>query len=205
MDLTSLMGTLLSGASMQGMGQAAGASTNEVASVLSAALPQLLNGANQQSLNAATATGFNNALATHAQQDTTNVASFFNGIDMNDGAKIVAHLLGAQQAPAQTQQFAQTSGVSAAKTGAILAAAAPLLMSLLGQQTAAAQQQTPTATTSSLMGGLLGSADIGTLAASLLGANMAQQPVQPLQQQTAQPVQQGKPGGLLSILGKLLK
>lgn len=171
MDLSALMGTLLSGASVQGMSQKTGASQNEVASVLSAALPQLLSGANQQSLNANTAESFAQALASHAKSDTTDLSAFLGGVDMDDGAKIVAHLLGAGNTETEKKKVAKASGVSSAKTGLILAAAAPLLMSLIGKQTASAQQKNTAVSTSSLMGSLLGNADVGSLAAALLGAS----------------------------------
>ena len=123
---------------------------------------------------------------------------------MLDGAKIVAHLLGANTA-AQTQTFAQQNNVSTATTGNILATAAPLLMSLIGQQ--AQPQNTSSANVGGLMGSLLGSGDMSSLLGGLLGggagAQPAQQPLQEITQPVAQPVQQQRPGLLAKLLSLL--
>ena len=170
MDLNALMSTILSDETVNGVGKKTGASANEVRGVLGSALPLLLNGANAQAANDATAAGFSGALQQHAQNDTSVLSSFLGGVDLDDGAKIVAHLLGGSTA-AQTQTLAQQSGVSEAKTGNILSAAAPLLMSLIGQQAGSENSSTNVA---GLMGNLMGSGDMTGLLAGMLGGGSAQ-------------------------------
>ncbi len=205
MDINSLLGTMLGAESLTGISQATGASQQEVGSVLSAALPSLLNGVSQQADNAETAAGFDIALADHAKADTSSVASFMNGVDLADGAKILGHLFGGNT-QAQTQQIAQQTGVSAAQTGNIMSAAAPLLMSLLGQQTAS---DSSGAATNMLLKMLLKNVDIGSLAGLLLGAAStntaapAQQSQQTTIPLTPQAQQKPQSGGLLSLLRKL--
>ena len=206
MDISSLMGTLLGADSLNGISQATGASQQEVGSVLSAALPSLLSGVSQQADNAETAEGFDIALADHAKADTSDIASFMGGVDLEDGAKILGHLFGGNT-QAQTQQVAQQTGVSAAQTGSIMSAAAPLLMSLLGQQTA---NDNSGAGTSALLKLLLGNVDIGSLAGLLLGAastntassSSVSQGSIPL---TTQSQQKPQSSGILGLLGKLFK
>ena len=187
---------MFSSNSLSSVSQQTGASQEEVVSVLSSVLPQMLNGANAQANNQATAASFANALNSHAQTNTDDLTAFFNKVDADDGAKIVGHLLGDDN-KAVTQAASKKSGVSPLKTAAIMAVAAPLLMSLMGKQTQQAQQQTPTASVSSLMGSLLGggvqqqSQQTGLLG-SLLGGGM-QQP------------QQSSGIDLGDILGSLLK
>ena len=106
MDLQALMSTMLSEESIQNLGARAEASPDEVRGVLGNALPLLLNGASAQATNQETASGFLGALQQHAQDDASNVGSFLGGVDMADGAKIIAHLLGANTAT-QTQAVAQ--------------------------------------------------------------------------------------------------
>ena len=168
MDLNALLSTLLSEESINGLGGKTNSSPDEVRGVLGNALPLLLNGANAQAVNAETASGFTGALQQHAQSDTSNLTSFLGGVDMADGAKIIAHLLGINTA-SHTQSLAQQSGVNPAKTGSILAAVAPLLMSLLGQQTS--HESSSGLSTAGLMGNLLGSGDMTSLLGSLLGGN----------------------------------
>ena len=201
MDISSLMGTLLGSDSISGISQATGASQQEVTSVLSAALPSLLSGVSQQADNADTAAGFDIALADHAKADTSDVAGFMNGIDLDDGAKILGHLFGGNT-QAQTQQVAQQAGVSAQQTGSIMSAAAPLLMSLLGQQTASDNSG---AGTSALLKMLLKNVDLGSLAGLLLGAASTNTASQPEIQLTQQSQQSSQNSGILGILGKLFK
>ena len=166
MDMNALLGAMLSGDSVQSLSQASGASTKDVQSVLSAALPSLLQGALGQAQNEQTATGFAQALDNHAQSDTSNLGSFLSGLDLQDGGKILMHLLGAN-----TNQTAQNvsaaSGVSAKQTAKILAMAAPLLMSLLGKQ-----NQSSGSGVGSLMSTLMGSGDITSILGSLVGGSV---------------------------------
>ena len=137
MDLQALMSTMLSEESIENLGAKADATPEEVRGVLGNALPLLLSGASAQANNQETASGFLGALQQHAQDDATNVGSFLGNVDMGDGAKIIAHLLGANTG-AQTQAVAQQAGVSQAKTGNILSAvpflslALPILSIYLG-------------------------------------------------------------------------
>ena len=211
MDLNALMSTMLSKESIDGLGAKANASPEEVRSVLGSALPLLLNGANAQATNQETASGFVGALQQHSQDDASNVSSFLGKVDLGDGAKIIAHLLGANTA-AQTQTVAQQAGVSQAQTGNILSAAAPLLLTLLGQQAAGNQQSNNAAG----IGSLMGSGDMTSLLGGLLGGGAANaaaaqplqeitQPAQQAAQQTQQAAASANPQGLLGKLFGLLK
>lgn len=189
MDINTLLGLLTSADSIGGMSQSTNVSSNGVQSILGAALPSLLSGALGQSTNASTATGFANALTQHAAANTSNLGSFFGGVDLDDGAKIVNHLLGANSA-ATVNQIAKQTGVSKKDVTKVLSAAAPLLMSLLGQQANATVQQPLTSSnTGNLMGSLLQNVDVGSLLGSMLGAPKPQQ----------------QSGGLLSSLLGLLR
>jgi len=208
MDLNALMSAMLSEESIENLGAKADASPEEVRGVLGNALPLLLGGASAQATNQETASGFVGALQQHAQDDASNVGSFLGNVDMGDGAKIIAHLLGANTA-SQTQAVAQQSGVSQAKTGSILAAVAPLLLTLLGQQAASGSnsQQNNALGIGGLMGSLMGSGNMTSLLGGLLGGGAAnaaaqQQPLQEINTPAQQ--EEEKPSGLLgSLLGFL--
>ena len=90
MDITSLIGTLLSSDSISGVSKTTKSSSSDVASVLSAALPLLLNGAQAQAEDKNTAASFSKALASHGKDDTSDIASFLDKVDMEDGSKIIA-------------------------------------------------------------------------------------------------------------------
>ena len=194
MDLTSLLGTMLSGDSIGTLSQAAGVSAQDAQSVLGSALPSLLNGALAQSQGSDTAESFANALTQHAADDTNDVASFLSKVDMEDGGKIVAHLLGSDGQALSA--ISGQSGVDQRGTANVLAAAAPLLLSLLGQQTQQSQQQSSGLNTASLMGALLQNADMGSLLTGLLGGGSSAQAQTQTQQQSS---------GLFGLLGNLFK
>lgn len=193
MDLNTLMATILSDESINGVCNKTGATGEQVRGVLGNALPLLLNGAGAQANNDATAPGFAGALQQHAQSNTSNLSSFFGAVDLDDGAKIVAHLLGANTA-AQTQTVAQQSSVSSSTAGGILASIAPLLMSLIGQQSVA--QSGNNLNVSALMGSLLGSGDINSILGSGTQASASIQQIN---------TSNNKKGGLLAKLLSLLK
>ena len=167
MDINSLLGTLLSSDSVSGVSKASKADNNEVASVLNAALPMLLKGAKKQSEDKDTAESFATALLSHGKKDTSNLSSFLKNVDLDDGSKIIGHLLGKDDD--SVKKIAKTSGVSTKKTGDILSAAAPLLMSLLGQESASKKSDNNVAL--ELAGALLKNVDVGDLIGDLLGGD----------------------------------
>ena len=170
MNINSILNTMMSEDSVKGVADLVGVSSKDVQSVLSSALPALLDGAKGQANDAGTAEGFAGALADHAKADTGNISSFLSGVDLEDGGKIVSHLLGGKKEDT-TQKAAQKAGVDAGKPGNILSAAAPLLMSLLGQQTASEGSSNNASGIGGLMGNLLGSVDVGSLLGGLLGGS----------------------------------
>ena len=204
MDLNSLMGSLLSGDSIANLSQLSGASQKNVKDVLSSALPSILEGAVNQANDENTVEGFANALLSHAKDDTSDVASFMSKVDLEDGGKIIGHLLGNNK-EAATQEAATRAGLSVGKTGIILALLAPMLMSLLGQQTQQTQQaqqvqqtqqplqlqQQPQQSAASLLGGAGG---LGGLFSGLLGGGAS-----------SNTSSGNAGGGLGSILMNLLK
>lgn len=174
MDLNSIMGLLLGGSSTSGISQATGANSTDVTSILANALPSLLAGANKQATQTSTATSFAKALQSHAQDDTSNLASFYNNVDLNDGAKIVQHLFG-NRTNSTVKAIANQAGVTQNQAASVLSAAAPLMMSLLGQQTTAqtktaTTQKAKTAQTTNLMSSLLSNVDVTSLVGNMLGS-----------------------------------
>ncbi len=186
MDIQSLLGQLLSSDSLQGLSQASGASAADVQSVLTQALPALLGGAQKQAESNDTAEGFTKALSDHAKADTSDLGSFLGNLDLEDGAKIIGHLLGSEK-ESTTKSVAKSAGVSQKKTGNILSSVGPLLMTLLGQQ--AESDDKKDSGVGDLMGSLLGNVDVGSLLVGMLGGSTTTK----------------KSGGLGGLLGGLLK
>ena len=84
---------------------------------------------------------------------------------MEDGQKIVNHLLGKETAAQTAQNISAKTGTSAANISNVLSAAAPLLMTLMGKQATKSAQTTQTA--ANAQGGL----DLGNIVDSLFGGD----------------------------------
>lgn len=165
MDLQKLASTLLSADAVSGLSKRSGASSSEVKKVLTQALPILLGGADEQAKGKDTADGFAAALSSHAKSSTLDLSDFLGNVDLEDGSKIIGHLLGGKKA-STTKAIAKKAGVSGNKTSTILEAAAPLLMSLLGQQ--ADEDDNKDSGVGTLIGTLLSNVDVGELLVGLL-------------------------------------
>lgn len=196
MDLQKLAGTLLSADAISGLSERSGASKSDVKKVLTQALPSLLGGADNQAKGSDTAEGFAAALASHAKNSTSDLPSFLGNIDLEDGGKIIGHLLGADT-DSTTKAVSEKTGVSGKTTSNILSAVAPLLMSLLGQQ--ADEDDDKDSGIAGLMGSLLSNIDVGELLTGLLTDD----------DDNSKPAENSSSGGLLGmvggLLGKLLK
>ena len=220
MDLLSIMSALMGSSSTNNISKATGTSTSDVTSILSSALPLLLTGVNNQASSSSTATSFANALASHSQDNTSNLASFFNTAEMEDGSKIIKHLFGSQTTAA-TKAIAKEAGVTQAQASSVLSAAAPYFMSLMGQQTEAETQKATTqaaktSATSSLISSLLGNADITSLAGTLLSSALTSGATSSAKKTTTKKTTTAKKSGVdlsdgldvndvVGLLGALLK
>lgn len=168
-NLTSIAKTLLSSDALKGISKQTGVATEDVSSILSSALPSLLNGANKQATTKSTAEGFLEALQTHGANDTSNLTSFLKNVDIEDGSKIIKHLLGSEtKTVAKDVAKTTKSNVKAEDVSNVLAVAAPLVMSLIGKQTTSKKNK-DTSTALSSITSLLGNKEVKSLATSLLG------------------------------------
>ena len=163
MDISSLVGTLMSADSLQSVGKTSKTDSKTVQSVLGAALPSLLSSAQAQSQD--TSTGFAEALLSHSKADTSNIASFLNKVDTDDGGKIVNHLLSSDA----VADISRKAGVSKKDATNILSTVAPLLMSLLGQQSVSSASASNASAIGSVASMLLQNVDMGNLLGGLLG------------------------------------
>ncbi len=164
MDITSLIGTLLSSDSISGVSKSTKSSSSDVMSVMTAALPLLLNGAKAQAEDESTAASFSKALATHGKKDTSDLSSFLGNVDLEDGSKIIGHLLGNDSDAIKT--IAKQAGTNTKTASNVLSAAAPLMMSLLGQKD---NDDDDNSALGSIAAALIKNVDVGDLIGGLLG------------------------------------
>ena len=162
MDLTTLLSSMLSDDSLTAVAQKAGVSEDAAAGVLASALPSLLNGANGQASGKDTSDSFQEAVLAHAGRNPKDV-------DLDEGKKIVGHLLGTQNTATQ-QEIADRSGLNSSQVGLILAAAAPMLMNMLGSNSSSNTSAGTASLLTSLLGGGSNSASSNSFMSSALSS-----------------------------------
>lgn len=165
-NLSSIMSTLMSSDALKAIAKTSGIDASDVSKVLTSALPELISGASKQSASKKTAESFATALEDHGSKSISNLTSFFKNVDIEDGSKIVSHLLGTSS-QTKAKSISKSSGIDAKTVTTIMATAAPLLMSVLGKQTQA-QKKKSESTTASIASALLSNVDVGGIINSFL-------------------------------------
>jgi len=160
---------LNSGAGQQivaNISQQFGLDQSQATSAVQAALPMILGGLGRNAQNEQGAESLNNALSQHDPSVLDNVQGFFGNASsaQNEGSKILGHIFGDKVSTVENG-VAQSSGISMAKIGPIIAMLAPLVMSYLNKQ-----KQSNNVTQSGGLGDL-----IGGLAGSMGGGNTTAQ------------------------------
>lgn len=133
---------------------------NKTQDVLTMALPVLMQAMKNNASTPEGAQGLMGALSNsnHDGSILDNLSGLFGGgVDdnvMNDGSKILGHVLGNKQQHVE-QTLGAKSGMDASSVAQILKVAAPILMGVLGKQTRQNNVSSPN-DLSGLLGGLLG-------------------------------------------------
>ena len=125
-----LLSTLLSGmtseGSMTSLTQKTGGSSDQISGLLTSALPMLMQAVGN---NASTQEGAQSLLGALQQHTSTaSVADQIKDADVDDGMKILGHILGANK-DAVFGQLSGQSGLSTDQVGSVLGNIAPALMS----------------------------------------------------------------------------
>ena len=145
---------LLSSEVLESLAKSTGASKADTSSVLANALPTLMK---SMASNASTKDGaksLEKALDDHTSDDA--LSTLLGNIDLEDGAKILGHILGNDNDSVKSS-VSKKSGVDSDLTSTILASAAPLLLSALGSEKKKSNTKADGLT--DLLGGLLGQED----------------------------------------------
>ena len=164
MDMNDLMKMMLNSGVAEQVSEKAGVSAQDAVEIMQDVLPMLLKGMQGQATNKATQEGFLKALSDHSKDDTSDINKAIKNVDTEDGAKIVNHLLGAQQEELAAKAKAKKKGIDTKKILKIMAILAPILMSKMGSATA--KQSAKSSKSSSndmvdIVSGLLDGVDAG--------------------------------------------
>jgi hypothetical protein len=144
---------------ISGVANSTGNDSNKTKSVLTMALPVLMKAMERKTATQEGAIGLVGALdKKHDGSILDNLGNLFGGgvndSVLNDGSKILSHVLGNKQQGIQ-QVIGHKSGLDASAVGNILKVAAPILMGFLGKQKRE-QNISNSADMSGLLSGLLG-------------------------------------------------
>ena len=167
MDLNSIIGALTAGSAVSDMGKQFNMNSNQVNSVINAALPALIGAMQKNAATESGASSLSGALASHLG-DGINLTD----AGLTDGAKILNHIFGKDSATVCSALGKQT-GTNAGQVGGILSAILPMLLGLLGQ--GQKSSNTSAGGLGGLLGGLLGGStkqSSGGLLGGLLGGAM---------------------------------
>ena len=162
-----LIGKMLGKESLRTIGEKAGVSSEKTQEVMTAALPLLLEKMKRNASDTAGAESLSRALRSHSGDDISDPVAFLKKTDMEDGAKIVCHVLGEDTKKVQSS-MARSTGLKNSQVSSILSMAAPLLLSAVGGE--AASQNASGSQLGSLLGGILGSGSSSGGGSGLLGS-----------------------------------
>lgn len=150
MDLSNILGALTGNDATSAIAQNLKLDTNQVSSVITAALPSLLGAMQKNASTEAGAASLAQALGNHASS-AGNILNNLKATDLTDGNKILGHIFGGNLSNVLGGISKQT-GVASNSVGNILASIAPSLLAILGKQNG----NSGAAGLGSLLGGLLG-------------------------------------------------
>ena len=126
--LETLLGSMTSGTSVAALAGKVGASDDQIAKLIKAALPMLIA---KLTKNASTQDGAASLLSALSQHtDTKAMATMFSDADEEDGGKILGHVLGNDTASV-VKTLADETGMDAAQVEKSLGSVAPALLSSL--------------------------------------------------------------------------
>ena len=126
--LETLLQSMTSASSLDTMSNRTGGNNDQIAALITAALPILLKALTANASTQSGAASLHQALSQH--QETGSIAEQFEAADTADGAKILQHILGGNSSSVMNG-LSQQSGLSNAQVGSALSAMAPVLLSSL--------------------------------------------------------------------------
>ena len=140
--LETLLKSMTSSSSLDTMSRRTGGNNDQMAALITAALPILLRALTANASTKSGAESLQQALTEHTE--TGSVAEQFETADIDDGARILQHILGSNSSSVMNG-LSRQSGLSNDQVGSALGALAPVLLNSLSAASnrAPAQPQKP--------------------------------------------------------------
>ena len=115
------------------LGQKVGAKPEQVQMVAKMGLPTIMEALNRNSNDSAGAESLLMALDGHSGSDLSDLSGFLGGVDMDDGAKVLGHILGNKTSNIESR-MGQKAGLGKDQVAGLLMQFAPLVLSFLGNK-----------------------------------------------------------------------
>ena len=158
MDMETIMKMMLQSGALDQVSGMLGVDGKSAESAIEYVMPMLLQGMQGQMKNEETKYGFMQALNDHSKQDTRDLRKAVKDADVDDGAKIVKHLIGAQEEEVAAKAT-KKSGLDTKTILKIMAILAPILMSKMGQTAKTETARSSSGDMMKVVGGLLDGVD----------------------------------------------
>lgn len=172
MNLLDLInGQLMDQRSLKKLSQTVGAEPGQVDQLAKIGIPALMKALGQNASTPEGAAALDKALEQHEDDGVDNLDRYLNRVDMDEGTKILKHILSDKKDSVQ-QNLASQTGLKNDQVSILLAQLAPLVLGALGQQKK--QQNLDASGVSNLLNGVLsqsGNSNIMKIASQLLDAD----------------------------------
>lgn len=160
MDIKDVMEMAIKAGAVEQVGKMMGVSDKDASKAIAEILPVLIQGMQGQARSKDTKDGFLKALDDHGKDDTSDIAKFIKNVDLDDGVKIVNHLLGSKEKEEVAARAGKKSGLDAGTIVKIMAIVAPILMTQMGKK-AKTEAQKSSGDVGGIVGNLLDNVDVG--------------------------------------------
>lgn len=140
---------------LEQLGKKAGAKPDQAGKVAQTALPLLVKTLQQNASSPEGARSLEKALRDHQDDPVKDVFNFLQGVDIEDGAKILEHIFSGKKEKVQ-KDLAKKTGLTVEQVVALLTQLAPLVLGTLGNQKKE-KEKSSSGDLGDLLGGLLGS------------------------------------------------
>ena len=170
MDMETIMKMMLQSGALDQVSGMLGVDGKSAESAVEYVMPMLLKGMQSQMKSEDTKYGFLQALNDHSKQDTKDLKKAVKNVDVDDGYKIVKHLLGSEEEELAAKAK-KKSGLDTKTIIKIMAILAPILMSKMGQTAKTETAKAGSGDMMKVVGGLLDGVDAKDVV-NLLGVLM---------------------------------
>lgn len=168
MDLSSLLNSVLGDEKILAeLGNKVQATPEEVRKAATLGVPTLVEALDRNAREEGKKASLARALEDHGNDDVDDVEGFLNGVDVNDGNKMLDHIFGEKKVNVENN-IANNSGLGIGQVSGLMSMLAPLLMGMLGKKkrednVSEGNLSDLTGSMGGMLGGLLGQKNSGVM------------------------------------------